>query len=242
MNKFKIIVPFYNVEQWISTTVDSILSQTYKNYDCYFSDDLSTDGSSEFFNDLKDEHIQLIKGTEKKFALRNIVDTIQYSNPQDDDIIVLLDGDDWFSNDKVLESLDRHYQDETLMTYGTYVNYPYGNLPTNVSSYPDVVIDNNIFRRDVWRASHLRTFKYKLWKSINIEDLKDSNGDFYRMAWDLAIMFPMLEMSGYKTKYINEVNYCYNNLNPLNDHKVDHGMQVRLDMEIRNKKPYERIF
>ena len=87
----------------------------------------------------------------------------------------------------------------------------------------------------------MRSFKYKLWKQINLDDLKDAHGNFYEMAWDLAFMFPMLEMSGDRWKYVKEVLYCYNLTNPLNDHKVDHTKQLRMDAEIRNKIKYSKI-
>ena len=41
--------------------------------------------------------------------------------------------------------------------------------------------------------SHLKTFKYVLYKNINIEDLK-RNGDFIKSSTDAAIMYPILEM------------------------------------------------
>ena len=44
-NKFIIIVPFYNVEKWIKTTIQSIKNQTYQNFEVYFSDDCSSDNS-----------------------------------------------------------------------------------------------------------------------------------------------------------------------------------------------------
>ena len=69
-------------------------------------------------------------------------------------------------------------------------------------------------------------------------DLLDNNGDFYRMAWDLAFMFSMLEMSSYKSHYVKDMLYAYNLVNPLNDHKVDNTYQVKLEKEIRSKEKW----
>lgn len=99
-----------------------------------------------------------------------------------------------------------------------------------------------MFRQDIWKATHLRTFKYKLWKNIKKEDLKDQNGDYFKMTWDLAIMLPMLEMSGNRFAMIEDVLYVYNRENPLNDFKVDRSLQVSLEKHIRQKKKYGRIF
>jgi len=57
----------------------------------------------------------------------------------------------------------------------------------------------------------------------------------------LSFMFPMLEMSGNKHRYIDEVLYIYNRTNPLNDDKVNHSMQLGFEREIRGKKKYKRI-
>ena len=40
----------------------------------------------------------------------------------------------------------------------------------------DEVIENNGFRKDKWRASHLRTFKTKAWKQIDLKDLTSVDG------------------------------------------------------------------
>ena len=241
MNKFVIIVPLYNVEKWIRTNINSVLSQTFENYECYYIDDMSTDSTSSVIESFNSDKINLIRNNEKKYALRNIVEAIQLAKPNDEDIIVTLDGDDWLSRKDCLQILNSYYQDDTLLTYGRYMNYPQGTLPVNVTKYSNHVVENNSYREAPWRASHLRSFKYKLWKQIDLNDLKDGDGNFYEMAWDLAFMFPMLEMAGDRWKYVKEVLYCYNLTNPLNDHKVDHTKQLRLDAEIRKKAKYAKI-
>lgn len=40
-----IIVPIYNREQWLSDCLDSILAQTFTNWECILVDDGSTDNS-----------------------------------------------------------------------------------------------------------------------------------------------------------------------------------------------------
>lgn len=243
MIKFKIIIPFYNVEKWIKNNIESIISQTYKNYECFYVDDMSTDNSSKIIEPYVSDKIQLIKNNQKKYALQNIYDAINFSKPDDEDVIVIVDGDDWLASSEVFNKLNEVYTAENiLLTYGTYIEYPSGNIPWNVVRYSQEVIENNLYRHDVWRASHLRTFKYKLWKNIKLEDLKDSDGQFYKMTCDLATMFPMLEMSGGKFKCIQDILYCYNMSNPINDDKVDHNLQLTLDRKIRNKQKYGRIY
>ena len=55
MVKFNVVVPVYNAGAMLDKTIDSILSQSYKNFRITIVDDASTDGTSELirqnFND-----------------------------------------------------------------------------------------------------------------------------------------------------------------------------------------------
>tara|TARA_R110002020_G_scaffold90434_3_gene220183 strand:- start:1604 stop:3583 length:1980 start_codon:yes stop_codon:yes gene_type:complete len=243
-NHFKIIVPFYNVEEWVKVCIRSVKLQSYKNFQCVLVDDISTDRSAEIAEQeiAGDDRFVLVRNTEKAYALKNIYDAINLSEPYEEDIIVTLDGDDWLANKDVLDKLNAVYaQSDCWLTYGSYAEYPSGSRGKFAKQIPRHVIQNNLYRENEWCSSHLRTFKHHLWSGIKKEDLLDSNGDFYRMAWDLAFMFPMLEMAGDKSKYINDILYVYNLGNPLNDHKVDGKLQQSLEFDIRNKEKYSKI-
>jgi len=241
--QFKIVVPMYNVEKWIGKCIESMKIQTYTNFQCVIIDDLSTDSSASIVeNDIKDDsRFTLIINEEKKYALQNIYEGIEFLKPNDEDVIVTVDGDDWFYHENALDIVNKEYiLTKCWMTYGSYILYPndsWAPLP----SYPQEIIDKNTFRENSWRASHLRTFKYKLWKNIKREDLLDKSGNFYRMGWDLAFMFPMLEMSNGRISTIKTPLYVYNIENPLNDNKVDANLQLSVEAEVRQKKKYNPI-
>ena len=86
MNKYIIIVPLYNVEDWILNNLSSVLSQTYTNYEVYYTDDLSTDDSHKVLVESAPPHVNVYKNTEKALALKNIYDTILRADPNDEDI------------------------------------------------------------------------------------------------------------------------------------------------------------
>ena len=48
--KISIVVPVYNVEKYLPRCVESILAQTYKNFEIILVDDGSTDNSGELCN------------------------------------------------------------------------------------------------------------------------------------------------------------------------------------------------
>jgi len=240
--KFKLIIPFYNCEKWIGKCIKSIKKQKYKNFNCILIDDLSTDQTAMIVknNIAGDDRFRFVENKDKKYALANIADAIDSLRCEDEDVIILLDGDDWLASFSVLTKLCDAYEDDTLMTYGSYVYSPTGQKGIEPSEYPEEVIKTNSFRKDKWRASHLRTFKYKLWKNLDKNDLKE-NDNYYEMTYDQAIMLPLLEMASERSKYIPEVLYVYNKENPLNVDKIKALRQSELAQKIRNKKPYTRL-
>lgn len=241
-NHFKIIIPLYNTEKWISYTLDSVMSQNYTDFQCIIMDDMSTDNSNSIIKErIKDDpRFKLVENSEKAYALKNINDAIKISKPSAEDIILTLDGDDWLENNNVLSRLNFAYNTKNCwLTYGSYVEYPSGKKGAFAREVAREVQIDGSYRKAPWCFSHLRTFKYHLWEKINPKDLLDQDGNFYKMAWDLAFMFPMLEMAGSKSQYLDDVAYVYNLSNPINDHKVNHDLQIKLENEIRNKKKYD---
>ena len=83
-------------------------------------------------------------------------------NLEDDDVICLLDGDDFLIRPDSIDIINKLYEDGALLTYGQYVSSA-GNMghciPYTTESFKG-------FRdsRQYW-ASHIRTFKFKLYNS-----------------------------------------------------------------------------
>lgn len=258
-NKFKIVIPSYNNEKWYEYNVASILNQSYTNYDVLYIDDASTDNTYELV-------VGVVRNLSNWKVVRNQTNmrrgyNLSPYNPQvikfvdsDDDILLFVDGDDWLYDNSVLENLNNLYnQKQYWMTYGKFVCYPSGDLgnPQN-THYPSEVHEQNAYRKDLWRASHLRTFKWHLYKQIKKEDLIFSNtGEFYFHAEDLATSFPCLEMCPKdKIGVVDFVTYVYNvsqeaRTRVENDLSREPGgyqyeLQIR-ETEVRNRKPYNVI-
>lgn len=88
-----VIVPVYNVESFISKTVNSLLEQTYKTIEIILIDDGSTDNSGQLCDDYAryDKRIQVIhKKNEGPSIARNIGKSICKG-----DYIAFVDGDDY---------------------------------------------------------------------------------------------------------------------------------------------------
>ncbi len=66
--RFSIIIPFYNGMPYLKACMESILQQTYSNFEIWLLDSGSTDGSLEYVQELKDERIK-IKATTKRLSI-----------------------------------------------------------------------------------------------------------------------------------------------------------------------------
>lgn len=234
-----IITTFYNAEEYIEKCIGSIMGQKFSDFKCYLIDDLSTDSSvnkaKEMIRD--DDRFTLIINKEKKFKTLNFVDVLKNENISDNDIVVEIDGDDWLPNSTTLTRVNEAYSDEKVwITNG---NFKYASGPMGFSS-PQINFDD--LRFDRFTASHLRTWKVFLWRNIKDIDHKDLNNAYLTINADLAYMLPMLEMAGPEHyKYLPDVNLIYNDLNPINDHKVNIDLVNKIANEIRNKTKYNRL-
>src|SRR5262249_15822929 len=145
----------------------------------------------------------------------------------------------------VLSYLDKVYSENDLyLTWGQCEKYPQvgSTIMKCANNVPDRVIDQKLFREVRFVFSHLHTFKYALWKHIKDADLRDKNGHYFPVLYDVAIYYPMLEMAGRKIKFIKETLYIYNAENPLNDAKITPKDEWEVcNQEIRSKPRYATL-
>jgi glycosyltransferase involved in cell wall biosynthesis len=244
MKRIVVIIPSYNNRQWYERNLSSVVAQDYHNFHVIYVDDCSSDGTGELVGQFIAEHssgnlIHLNRNAARLGALQNLYNTIHSCDDQE--IMILLDGDDWFAHNGVLKKINEVYSNsDCWMTYGQYRSWPDDGTAYSKEISSEIVEANN-FREYEWCASHLRTFYAWLFKLIKKEDLISPWGTFYQMSWDQAIMFPMLEMSGRRAQFIHEVLYIYNAANAISDYKVDRQLQRNLETAIRKQERYARL-
>ena len=215
------------------------MSQRHKDFTCYITDDLSTDNTVNVIKETikNDSRFILIENKSKLYQPGNYDQIIRGQNISDDEICVEVDGDDWLPDSNVFTRINDVYKDENVwMTSGSFRYHDgrpgFANPPTNFSNV----------RKQTFTLSHLRTWKSWLWKKINPEDLKDENNNYWNVAGDLSFMFPMFEMSGEEHyRFLSEINYIYNESNPINDHKVNMSNVINTVNKIRNKSEYKKL-
>ncbi len=236
---FVVIIPSYNNEEYVQKNLWSVLEQEYKNFRVVFIDDASTDGTYNLAKGVvgafeADEKVTFIHNQTNYKALYNLYYTIQ--SLSDEEICVILDGDDWFAHPKVLKELNRYYSDPNVwMTYGQYITYPKYEKAKAISFNPAI----RSLRGQI-ELPQLRTFYAALFKKIKIKDFLHQ-GEFFNTCWDLAITLPLWEMARNHSVFIPEVFYVYNRETPLNDDKIYKEKQALLSRYIRSLPSYEEI-
>lgn len=239
-NHFVVVIPVYNSEAWIEKCVNSVKNQTYKNFDIIVVDDCSTDKTVEI---LKTLSVNYIVNPKHEGKMYNMVLGAKLASTNSEDILVELDGDDWLSDNTVLAYLDDIYQDPNIwLTYGQFEDLA-KKIPKNYSK-PLERTDNyrSEYRPGTWKTSALRTFKKKVWDKVRDEDLRGKDGEYYQWTNDIFRMFPMVEMCGPKRiKCADRTLYIYNNLNPINESRLNANLQLDTAAELKDKPAYKEI-
>lgn len=99
-----IVVPVYNAEKFLTDTINTVLSQTYKNWELIFVDDKSTDSSVEIVNEYiqKNNNIKLIQNKENSGAAISRNKGIEEAKGK---YIAFLDADDLWEKEKLEKQL-----------------------------------------------------------------------------------------------------------------------------------------
>lgn len=241
--KIIVLVPFHNAGKFLAECYSSLRQQYYENYEVIFLDDCSTDNALDEISE-NQERIRKICGLYRRFALSNIYNCLKNLDCSGEEIIVIVDGDDYLYHNYVFKNINLFYQrQDCLLSYGQY--YTTTNRWGHCRSYSREEFD--ILRQLDWRASHLKTFKFKLFKEYVSQDpealaLKDQQGLFYEMTYDIALMTPLLEIAGFERCYFNEdINYIYR-IHERNDAARDSVLQMRIEQEIRTKSGFNQAF
>jgi len=238
-NHFTIAIDTCNHEDWIERCINTCVTQKYDNFDVILVDAISDDKTFEISKKIAEDfdNLEVFQNEVRIPQVANFLWLTKKAKPGS--IIVSIDGDDWFKNKKVLQKLNDVYNSgEVWMTYGTYEEFPYRDVSHVYQPYPQDVIDNNSFREYRWMASHLRTWRRELLLNVDEKDLRRDDGEWLDTTGDQAIMFPMLEMSGNKSRHISEVTYIWNASNMSRDGATNENRQVELSNYIRAKERY----
>lgn len=179
--------------------------------------------------------IQINHPLHRKHQPRNFYEGVHTLCTDDEDICCIVDIDDYL----MPNALDLVYMayvenPNCLMTYGTFQREGRQDL-----EFQGPLPKDGQFRKHPWISSHLKTFKYKLFKHIQVKDFKDDNGEWFKRTGDQVIMYPMLEMAGLdRIVRIEKIIYI---LNGQVKEYPEETERFKVHEIVRARKPYERL-
>ena len=95
MTKISVILPVYNSQKFIKKAIESVLDQTFSDFELIIVNDGSTDSTLDIIRDFKDKRIRLLnQSNQGPGAARN--NALEMA---DGDYVMFLDSDDWYSPD-----------------------------------------------------------------------------------------------------------------------------------------------
>ena len=240
-----VISPFYNAESYIVDCVKSVASQSYMNFDHYLINDASIDNGLFLltaFLDSLDENLKnkfhIIDNDSNKGAVFNTINTIRQFK-KESSIIFIVDGDDKLvAKNDIFKWYNELYDETVEFTYGSCWSMV-DNIPLIAQTYPTEIRENKTYRKYKFNwgipYTHLRTFKSCLLDDIRNEDFQDVNGNWYKAGGDNAVFYNIIEKADpSKVRAIQEIHYCYNDINPNNDYKINQQEQTKTANEISN--------
>lgn len=140
-----VIMPSYNGERFIREAIESVLVQTYENWELIIIEDASTDHSIEVIKTYKDKRIRLFCNEQNKGIAESTNRGIQESRGK---YIALLDDDDVAEKDRFtlqVDYLETHPEIEILGGRTTFIDtsgkvIDYSGIPRNNPKYIKAVL------------------------------------------------------------------------------------------------------
>jgi len=111
-----VIINCYNGEKYLKDAIESVIAQTYKNWEIIFWDNQSKDNSAKIFNSYKDHRLKYYCAdihTEILYKAKNAA--LKKANGE---YIAFLDTDDWWSPEKLQKQIPLFDDPEVGLVYG----------------------------------------------------------------------------------------------------------------------------
>lgn len=222
--KFSVIIPLYNKAPYIRKALESVLAQTYIDYEVIVVDDGSTDGSFTIVKQFIDERLK-VKGEENSKAETNgyKLSPINYKlirqansgvsaarnngvAQAQGEYLAFLDADDWWEPTYLerMAQLIKDYPDAGLYACN-YVYYKPGkthvalNIPTGYINYPNTYYESNAM--PVWTGATM--IPRKVYDEMGGFPFGIKLGEDFLLWAKIALHYPVA--------FLNEPLAWYNN-------------------------------
>lgn len=244
MELISIIISAYNIEQYISRCLDSVINQSYKNIDIVVVNDGSTDNTLNIIKDYsnKDNRINIVN-QDNKGLIEARKSGYKYSKGK---YVLFIDGDDWISN-KTIEVLTKYINEKSvdIINYKCILEY---DNKEQLLDWDKTIGEFNEY--EYLKECLLGKVKHNIWSQFIrkgfIEENKIRFPNNISYGEDLALTIS-LAINKPKVIVINEYLYHYYQRNSSLSNKIsksilDIGKATEfIKQELINYKLYEKF-
>lgn len=245
---FVLIIPSYNNEKYCLKNLLSVFEQDYQNYRVIYIDDASTDSTFKRVEQVikvfgMEGRVTLVRNETNQKATLNTYRAVHMC--QDDEVVVVLDGDDWLAHSNVLNYLNIVYEDPGVwLTYGSHLDYPSYKRGREQKPIPENILEERTYRehaRTVFSLPCLRTAYAGLYKQVRLSGLLNDEGIFFEAGSAEAFMIPMVDLAGKHCRFLRDILYIHNRETALADDKIRASVLQNCKEAILAKPAYDPL-
>lgn len=210
--KYSILIPVYNVEKYIRKCLDSVVNQTYKDFEVIIMIDGSTDSSANICEEYaaKDERLKVFYQENRGLLLtrRNSL------NKAKGEYILFLDSDDYYELHllKTINEYISKYSCDLLLFRFKRVTNAGKVYATDINIFPDESIFTNDNKNLIWETVIASNKLNNIWAKVVKRDLIDFETDYSpfkdKKGEDLLQSLPLLYNAN-KILYLDKTLYNY---------------------------------
>jgi len=211
--EISLLMANYNQSKFIKQAIESVLNQTYPNWELIIIDDASTDNSLEIIAPyLKDKRIKLIKHKKNQGYGAALKTAVKYSSTN---ILGRIDSDDALHKNAVEIMIKAHKDHPNYgFIYSTYYNCDENLKIEKIVTWPGQIKqgETNIKKNCI---SHFSTFKKTAYKKT------EGFVSYQKKSVDRDISYKIEEVT--KLKYIDKPLYFYRR----NENGISQGQGIK---------------
>lgn len=219
---FSVVIPLYNKENFIENTLNSVLSQSFADYEILIIDDGSTDSSAKKVHEFNDTKIQyFLKKNEGASTARNYgIEKAQA------DHISFIDADDyWYPGflQEMFENIKKHPEQKVfsaaieIATANKVFPAQYSISKTNDS---EIVNYFSASSKETVICTSCAVFNKNVFEQIGNFDVEIKSGQDTDLWIRIGLVYPVLFSWKILARYVYDENSLSKNKNYLNT-KVD---------------------
>ena len=210
--KITVIVPVYNVEDYLDKCLDSVIKQTYKNIEIIVVNDGSTDNSGEICQEYAQKDNRIIYVEQENGGLSDARNA--GLERMTGSYVTFVDSDDWIEQDYVEVLYNKLTEYQADVSVGNYYSYNEDEgmyyFHINGDSYYEKVFDNVSIFENLYESQEMKSFALisawgKLYKASLFDYIRFDKGKLGEDGYMNQKLYLLVQ----KVIYINQGLYAY---------------------------------